>query len=58
MYLYYKNETKCTEVVDGSNESLYHADEEMHPLMRTFSPLQTIFKNLDVTAAHAVAARA
>ena len=47
-YLHYKNETKHTEVVDASNESLYHADEEMHPLLRTFSPSQTIFKNLDV----------
>ena len=35
-------------MVDGSNESLYHADEEMHPLVRTFSPSQTIFQNLDV----------
>ena len=35
-------------MVDGSNESLYHADEEIHPLVRTFSPLQTIFQNLDV----------
>ena len=51
IYLYYKNETKRTEVVDGSNESLYHADEEMHPLLRTFSPSQTIFKNLDVPLA-------
>ena len=39
---------KRTELVDGSNESLYHANEEMHPLVRTFSPSQTIFQNLDV----------
>ena len=39
---------KRTDVVDGSNESLYHADEEIQPLLRTFSPLQTIFTNLDV----------
>ena len=50
VYLYYNNETKCTEVVDGSNESLHHADEEMHPLVRTFSPSQTIFQNLDVNS--------
>ena len=38
-------------MVDGSNESLYHADEEMHPLLRTFSLSQTtIFENLDVDA--------
>ena len=44
---------KRTQVVDGSNESLFHADEEMHPLARTFPPSQTIFKNLDVKeAAH------
>ena len=35
-------------MVDGSNESLYHADEEMQPLVRTFSPSQTFFQNLDV----------
>ena len=45
IYLYYKNETKRTEVVDGSNESLYHADEEMYPLARTFLLLQTGFKD-------------
>ena len=48
MYLYYKSDAKRTEVVDGSNESLYHADEEMHPLLQNFSPSQTIPKNLDV----------
>ena len=26
----------------------YHGDEEMHPLLQNFSPLQTIPKNLDV----------
>ena len=40
--------TKRTDVVDGSNESLYHADEELHPLVRTFSLSQTIFTNLEV----------
>ena len=35
-------------MVDGSNESLYHADEELHPLVRTFLLSQTIFTNLDV----------
>ena len=35
-------------MVDGSNESLYRADEELHPLVRTFSLSQTIFTNLDV----------
>ena len=48
IYLYYKNETKRTEVVDGSNESLYHADEEMHPLVRNFSPSQTIFNKFNL----------
>ena len=37
-----------TEVVDGSNESFYHANEEIHPLVRNFSPFQTIFQNLDL----------
>ena len=46
--IHYKGDTERREVVDGSNESLYHADEEMHPLVRTFSPSQTIFQNLDV----------
>ena len=35
-------------MVDGSNESLWHADEEMQPFWRNFSPLQTIFNNFDV----------
>ena len=35
-------------MVDSSNESLNHAEEEMHPLVQNFSPAQTIFKNLDV----------
>ena len=35
-------------MADGSNESLYHANEKMHPLVRNFSPSQTMFKNLDV----------
>ena len=29
-------DTKRTEVVDGSNESLCHTDEEMHPLVHPF----------------------
>ena len=35
-------------MVDGSNESLYYADEEMHPLWQNNSPSQTIFKNYNV----------
>ena len=31
----------------GFNKISYHADEEMHPLVRNFSPSHTIFKNLD-----------
>jgi len=34
-------------VVDGSNESLYHADDEMHPLLHNFLLSQTTPKNLD-----------
>ena len=33
-----------TEVVDGSNESLEHADEDLDTLLRKYSPLQKIFK--------------
>ena len=40
--------TRNLQVVDGSNESLRHADDEMHPLVRNFSLSQTIFKNIGV----------
>ena len=44
-----ESDTQCSDVIDGSNESLYHADEEMDPLVKqNFSPSQTIFKNFDV----------
>ena len=51
IYLYYKNETKRTEVVDGSNESLYHANEEFDPNLCTGVPLQKSFENVYVTIA-------
>ena len=41
LHLYNKNETNETQ------KGLNHA-EEMHPLLRNFSPLRKIFKNLDV----------
>ena len=37
-----------TEVVDGSNESLEHADEDLDTLLRKYSPLQKIFKKSSV----------
>ena len=33
-----------TEVVDGSNDSLSHADEELHNHLRKYLPLQKSFK--------------
>ena len=43
-----KIESTHTEVVDGSNESLYHADQELDPPLRKKSPLQTILKKFSV----------
>ena len=37
-----------TEVVDGSNESLEHADEDLDTLLWKYSPLQKIFKKSSV----------
>ena len=37
-----------TQVVDGSNESLEHADEDLDTLLRKYSPLQKIFKKSSV----------
>ena len=35
-------------MVDGSNESLYHANEEFDPNLCTGVPLQKSFENVDV----------
>ena len=37
-------------MVDGSNESLYHANEEFDPNLCTGVPLQKSFEKVDVTA--------
>ena len=37
-----------TQVVDGSNESLEHADEDLDTLLQKYSPLQKIFKKSSV----------
>ena len=37
-----------TQVVDGSNESLEHADEDLDTLLQKYSPLQKIFKKSNV----------
>ena len=39
---------KRTNVVDGSNESLEHANEGAPHLLRNLSPSHTIFNNYDV----------
>jgi len=36
-------------LVDGSNESLYHPDEESDPILRKGIPLQKNVKIIDVT---------
>ena len=38
----------CRDVVIDSNGSLFHVAEEVHPHIRTYSPFQMIFDNLDV----------
>ena len=40
-----------SELVDGSNESLYHPDEESDPNLRKGIPLQKNLKIIDVSSA-------
>ena len=42
------HEKKPTDMVDGSNESLLHANDRMELLLRNFQPWKTIFNNFDV----------
>ena len=51
LFHYIKSYTQCTEVVDGSNESLYHANEEFDPNLCTGVPLQKSFEKVDVLTA-------
>ena len=39
-------------MVDGSNESLYHPDEESDPILRKGIPLQKSFQKVDVCGVH------
>ena len=48
LFYYIKSYTQCTEVVDGSNESLYHANEEFDPNLCTGVPLQKSLEIVDV----------
>ena len=48
----YKGDTSRTDVVDSSNESLYHPSEETPSLVRNFSLLHTILNNFDVFDNH------
>ena len=41
-----------TQVVDGSNESLEHSDEDLDTLLQKYSPLQKIFKMGNVQIVH------
>ena len=43
---------KRTELVDGSNESLYYPDGELDPNLRTGTPLQESFERVDVIYDH------
>ena len=43
-----KSDTKLSEVVDGSNESLHYPDEELDPNLRIGSPLQKKFEKVYV----------
>ena len=38
-----------TEVIDGSNESLYYPDEELDPNLQLGTPLQKSFEEVDVS---------
>ena len=48
LILLHKNKSTRTDVIDGSNESWYHADQELDPPLRKKSPLQTILKKFSV----------
>ena len=43
-----KSESTRTEAVEGSNESSEHPDEELHPHLQKYSPLQKNFKTSSV----------
>ena len=47
-----KSQAQRTEAVDGSNERLQHADEELDPPLLKKSPLQTILKKFSVQRNH------
>ena len=48
LFMLKSRESTRTQVVDGSNESLEHADEDLDTLLRKYSPLQKIFKKSSV----------
>ena len=48
LILLHKIKSTRTQVVDGSNESLEHADEDLDTLLQKYSPLQKIFKKSSV----------
>ena len=47
-FLLHKSYTLPTEVVDGSNESLYYPDKEFDPNLRNGIPWRIFFKIFDV----------
>ena len=44
-----KNDMQLSEVVDGSNESLYYRNEELDPNLRKGLPLQKSFEKVDLS---------
>ena len=47
LFYHIKSDTSRRDVVDSSNESLQHADEELGPNLQIGSPLQRNFQNAD-----------
>ena len=45
---YIKSKPQLSEMVDGSNESLYNPDEELDPNLRRGIPFQKSFEKVDV----------
>ena len=46
-FYHIKNNTKHTDVVLGSNESLWHVDYGVGPDLREYSPLRDYFSKLE-----------
>ena len=50
-FYYIKSDTYLSEVIDGSNESLQHPDEESDPNLQKGIPWLKSFQTVDVSSA-------